>query len=164
MTTRESFAAEQVEITKGPNSSFAGRGSAGGAINVITKQATTDMDFTRLSAAGSDRYYRLTGDANHVFTDSFALRANALLADQDVPGRAPSSRSRNGLALSGLWNLTPDLSVTVDYYGLRGKDRQPDLGYFLVGTRPTAARPPACRCMRRPTTSCNPTLIPSPPE
>ena len=31
MTTRESFAVEQIEITKGPNSSFAGRGSAGGA-------------------------------------------------------------------------------------------------------------------------------------
>ena len=32
MTTRESFAAEQVEVTKGPNSTFAGRGSAGGAV------------------------------------------------------------------------------------------------------------------------------------
>ena len=38
MTTRESFAVEQVEITKGPNSSFAGRGTAGGAINSITKK------------------------------------------------------------------------------------------------------------------------------
>ena len=137
MTTRESFAVEQIEITKGPNSSFAGRGSAGGAINLITKQATTDMDFTRLSAgAGTDRYVRLTGDTNRVFTDTFALRANALLSSQDVPGRAPSARDRNGLALSGLWKLTPDLSVTLDYYGLRAKDKRPDLGYFLVGTPP----------------------------
>jgi catecholate siderophore receptor len=39
MTTRESFAIEQLELSKGPNSSFAGRGTAGGAINAITKQA-----------------------------------------------------------------------------------------------------------------------------
>ena len=32
MTIRESFATEQVEISKGPSSSFAGRGTAGGAI------------------------------------------------------------------------------------------------------------------------------------
>ena len=34
MTIRESFATEQVEISKGPSSSFAGRGTAGGAINI----------------------------------------------------------------------------------------------------------------------------------
>ena len=43
MTMRESFAVEQVEISKGPNSSFAGRGTVGGAINSITKQATTGV-------------------------------------------------------------------------------------------------------------------------
>ena len=36
MSIRESFAVEQVEISKGPNSSFAGRGTSGGAINSIT--------------------------------------------------------------------------------------------------------------------------------
>jgi len=137
MTTRESFAIEQIEVTKGPNSSFAGRGSAGGAINAITKQATTDYSFTRISAgAGTDKHLRLTGDANKVFSETFALRANGLLATEDVPGRSPSERKRNGLALSGLWNANEDLSVTLDYYGLRAKDRRPDLGHFLVGTPP----------------------------
>src|SRR5690606_14891323 len=49
MTIRESFATEQVEISRGPNSSFAGRGTSGGAINSVTKQATTDFDFTRIT-------------------------------------------------------------------------------------------------------------------
>ena len=49
ITLRESFAVEQVEVSKGPSSSFAGRGTAGGAVNSITKQATTDYDFTKLS-------------------------------------------------------------------------------------------------------------------
>ena len=137
MTTRESFAIEQIEITKGPSSSFAGRGSAGGAINAVTKQATLDYDFTRVSAGiGTDGHHRVTMDANKGFGESFALRANALHAGEDVPERSPSARSRKGLALSGLWEVNKDLSVTLDYYGLRAKDTRPDLGAYLVGTPP----------------------------
>lgn len=40
MTTRESFATEQIEITKGPSATFAGRGSSGGAVNSISKKAS----------------------------------------------------------------------------------------------------------------------------
>ncbi len=57
MTIRESFAIEQLEITKGPSSSFAGRGSAGGAINAITKRATTDYSF--IKGDGSCRHGQL---------------------------------------------------------------------------------------------------------
>ena len=137
MSTRESFAIEQIEISKGPNSSFAGRGTAGGAINAITKQPTLDLDFTRFSVGvGSDDHVRVTADANKGFGDNFALRVNALYGDEDVPGRAPSGRNRQGLALSGLWEVNPDLSVTLDYYGLRAKDNMPDLGSYLIGAVP----------------------------
>jgi catecholate siderophore receptor len=137
ITTRESFAVEQVEISKGPNSSFAGRGTAGGAVNVITKQATLDYDFTRASVAlGTDKHRRVTVDANKGFSDTFALRVNALYGSEDVPDRSPSERERKGLALSGLWEINSDLSVTLDYYGLRAKDKKPDIGSFLVGTAP----------------------------
>jgi catecholate siderophore receptor len=137
MTTRESFAIEQIEITKGPNSSFAGRGSAGGAVNAVTKQATLDYDFTRLSlGAGTHDHHRVTMDMNKAFGDKFALRANLLTAGEDVPGRSPSARRRDGLALSGLWEVNSDLSVTLDYYAMRGKDKRPDLGSYLVGTAP----------------------------
>jgi catecholate siderophore receptor len=137
MTTRESFAIEQIEISKGPNSSFAGRGTAGGAVNAITKQATLDKDFTRVSVGvGSSDHKRVTADINKGFGENFALRANVLYGDEGVPDRSPANRSRHGLALSGLWELTPDLAVTLDYYGLRTKDQAPDLGYYLVGTAP----------------------------
>jgi catecholate siderophore receptor len=137
MTTRESFAIEQLEISKGPNSSFAGRGTAGGAINAITKQATLDHDFERVSVGlGSDDHRRVTADLNKGFGDNYALRANVLYGDEDIPGRAPSNRGRKGIALSGLYEMDKDLSVTIDYYGLRTKDTRPDLGYFLTGTVP----------------------------
>jgi catecholate siderophore receptor len=137
MSTRESFAIEQLEISKGPNSSFAGRGTAGGAINAITKQATLDHDFTRFSAGvGSDSQRRFTTDVNKGFGDNVALRVNGLYGNEDVPDRAPSSRSRKGIALSGLVEVNKDLSITLDYYGLRTRDDYPDLGSYLVGTVP----------------------------
>ncbi len=137
MTTRESFAVEQLEISKGPNSSFAGRGTAGGAINAITKQATLDKDFTKLSvAAGSDDHKRVSADFNKGFGEHFALRANVLYGDEGVPDRSPSKRGRKGAALSGLWNANDDLSITLDYYGLRAKDRMPDLGHYLISAVP----------------------------
>lgn len=134
MNTRESFAVEQVEITKGPNSSFAGRGSSGGAVNAVTKQATLDYDFTRVNVGfGTDQYQRHTIDINKAVTDSFALRVNALWGDQDVPDRAPAGRERKGLALSGLLEVNKDLSVTFDYYGLRASNPYYDAGGWLTG-------------------------------
>lgn len=136
MSVRESFAVEQVEISKGPNSSFAGRGTAGGAINSITKQATLDYDFTKISvAAGTDRHVRTTLDLNHVLNDSVALRANLLYGNEDVPDRDPAARERKGLALSGLFRLSDDLDIVIDYYGLRAEDK-PDLGSYLAGALP----------------------------
>ncbi len=45
VSVRENFFTEQIEILRGPGSSFAGRGTTGGAINIVTKQATTQGSF-----------------------------------------------------------------------------------------------------------------------
>ncbi len=136
MTIRESFATEQVEISKGPNSSFAGRGTTGGAVNSVTKQATLDYDFAKLSTGfGTDRHTRLTLDTNQVLGDKVALRANALYGYEEVPDRGPTDRERKGLALSGLFLPSDGVDVVLDYYGMRAKDN-PDLGSYLVGTVP----------------------------
>ena len=136
MTIRESFATEQVEISKGPNSSFAGRGTSGGAVNSVTKQATMDYDFSKLSTGfGTDKHTRLTLDTNQVLSDKAAIRANALYGYEEVPDRGPADRERKGLALSGLLMPNEKLDVVLDYYGMRAHDT-PDLGSYLVGTVP----------------------------
>jgi len=136
MTIRESFATEQIEISKGPSSSFAGRGTSGGAVNSVTKQATTDYDYTRLSTGfGTDRHTRLTLDTNQVVNEDLAVRANLLYGYEEVPDRAPTDRDRKGLALSTFWTPTDKLDLTFDYYGLDAEDN-PDMGGFLVGTVP----------------------------
>ncbi|MEY4965439.1 MAG: hypothetical protein RL274_1022 [Pseudomonadota bacterium] len=133
MTIRESFAIEQLEISKGPSSSFGGRGTSGGAINAITKVATTDYDFTKFSAGfGTDLYRRFTVDTNYAIGEKFAVRANVLYSYTDVPGRAPANRERQGIALSGLYQVSDATQIVVDYYGLKAKDN-PDVGSYLSG-------------------------------
>lgn len=142
MTTRESFAVDQVEISKGPNSTFAGRGTAGGAVNLITKQATTDYDFIKASAGiGSDRFVRTTLDANIVASDTIAVRANALYGYTEIPDRGPTDRERLGLAVSGTYSPSQDFALTLDYYGLRAEDNA-DLGDYLSGDASTGDRKP----------------------
>jgi catecholate siderophore receptor len=136
MTIRESFAIEQVEISKGPSSSFAGRGTAGGAVNAITKQASTAADFANISTGfGSDHYTRISVDGNKAVNDELAVRANVLYAYEQVPDRDPADRSRQGVAVAGVYKPTEKLELGLDYYSLRAKDT-PDLGSFLYGVVP----------------------------
>jgi catecholate siderophore receptor len=136
MSTRESFSAEQIEITKGPSSTFAGRGSSGGAVNSITKKASTAYDFGRIDASiGSDEYHRVVLDYNKPLTENFAARINLLSAEEDAPNREGIERSRDGMLLSGLYDNTNDLRVFSDFYYLESHDT-PDLGsYFDSATR-----------------------------
>lgn len=134
MTIRESFAVEQVEISKGPSSSFAGRGTTGGAVNSATKRASTEYDFGKLSAGiGTDNYYRGTLDINKVIDYDTAVRANILLADEDVPDRSPAERERKGAAFSVTHMPTDKLEITADYYHFEGDDK-PDLGTYIDRT------------------------------
>lgn len=136
MTTRESFAVDQIEITKGPSSTFAGRGSTGGAINSVTKQPNSDKDFTEIGVGfGTDDYSRTTLDTNKVINDRASVRLNLLSASETVPDRDPADKSRRGLLLSGKLKATDQLDLSADYYHLEAKDT-PDLGtYFNTTTR-----------------------------
>ncbi|MBX3593315.1 TonB-dependent receptor [Sphingomonas sp.] len=142
MTTRESFAVDQVEISKGPNSTFAGRGTAGGAVNLITKHATTDYDFTTADIGiGTDRYIRATLDTNLVVSDQLAVRANLLYGYTNIPDRKPADRKREGLAVSATYAPVDTFDLTLDYYGLRAYDNA-DLGDYLSGDATTGDRKP----------------------
>ncbi|WP_317931988.1 TonB-dependent receptor [Halioxenophilus sp. WMMB6] len=131
MTTRESFASEQVEITKGPSATFAGRGSSGGAINSITKQASPDANFNRLDTSmGTDDYYRLVLDVNAPISDNSAVRFNLLQADETIPDREGIEKLRQGALVSGFYAATEALSFIGDVYYLNAEDT-PDLGSFF---------------------------------
>jgi catecholate siderophore receptor len=138
MTTRESFAVEQIEITKGPSGTFGGRGTSGGAVNSITKQASTDYNFNKVElGAGTDEYWRAALDSNLRLSDSAAIRANLLYSSQDVPDREPADRERWGAAVSALLTPSETVRILLDYYHLTAED-SPDLGGYLPPPTGTA--------------------------
>lgn len=140
MTIRESFVTEQVEISKGPSATFAGRGTVGGAVNSVSKQASTEHDFTRLKAGfGTDEFRRIELDANHVIDDTAAVRFNLLQAYEKVPDREPADRSRDGYAASLLLKPLERLELVADIYHLEAADK-PDLGTYI---RPNGGAPVA---------------------
>lgn len=139
MTTRETFAVDQIEVTKGPSSSFAGRGTTGGAVNSITKQASTDYMFTRIDGGiGTNDYYRVTLDSNLPVSDTLAVRANLLYGYEEVPNRNFSDRKRYGAAVSAAFQPSDVFRLVLDYYHLTAKD-MPDLGSYVP--RPTGTGP-----------------------
>lgn len=130
--SRETFAIEQLEITKGPSATFAGRGASGGAVNAITKQASTDYSFNAIDlTGGSDSHIRATLDSNLALSDRFAIRTNLLYTSEDVPDRDPAGRERYGAAVALYGKLSDTVSALVDYYHLTVRDRQ-DLGQAIA--------------------------------
>lgn len=65
---------ERVEILKGPASVLYGRGSGGGIINMISKQANFDSPTTLSLRSGSWDKYGGMVDINHVLHDKLAMR------------------------------------------------------------------------------------------
>ncbi len=59
---REVFNLEQVEVIKGPDSVYSGRGSGGGSINLGSKAPRLSDSVDVGAAAGTDGYYRATID------------------------------------------------------------------------------------------------------
>jgi catecholate siderophore receptor len=135
---RENFNVEQIEILKGPSSSVAGRGTAGGAVNLVTKQARPGSFYDFEATGGPiDDTLRLTADVNQELTDTLSVRFNAMIQNAKVAGRDFTSDNRWGLAGAVTWTPLENLTITGDYsytfmYGL------PDFG---VPYNPLARRP-----------------------
>ena len=95
---REIFNLEQVEVVKGPDSAYGGRGSGGGSINLSSKTPKADSFARGSIGVGTDAYVRATADLNHALSDSVAVRLNVLATQGDTPGRKAVSFERWGIA------------------------------------------------------------------
>jgi catecholate siderophore receptor len=136
---REIFNIEQVEIIKGPDSAYNGRGSGGGSINLTTKRPQLD-DFVRGSASvGTDAYQRGTIDANYKLGDTSAVRLNVMGASGDTPGRDVVDYERWGAAISAAIGLGTETRATFSYSHLDA-DSMPDYGVPLFTKTPGVAR------------------------
>src|SRR5260221_12423397 len=113
VSVRENFFTEQVEILRGPGSSFAGRGATGGAINIVTKQATTEKSFYNMDTTfGTDRTKRVVLDVNQVISPTLAVRAGGLFQDANVAGRDYVTDNPDGAFVATTWKPVDSVKVT----------------------------------------------------
>jgi len=143
VSVRENFFTEQVEILRGPGSSFAGRGVTGGAINIVTKQATTAGNFYNMDTTfGTDMTKRIVLDVNQVINPTLAFRAGGLFQDANVAGRDRIKDDRDGAFAAVKWTPLDAVKVWANYIhtNLHGL---PDFGvpYYRPSTATTAGGP-----------------------
>src|SRR3954452_8110773 len=142
VSVRENFFTEQVEILRGPGSSFAGRGTTGGAINIVTKQATTENSFYNMDTTfGTDHTKRVVLDVNQVISPTLAIRAGGLFQDAGVAGRDYIKDDRDGGFVAAKWTPLDTVKLYANYIhtNLHGL---PDFGvpYYRPGSPITQYR------------------------
>lgn len=130
--SRDPFNLEQVEVTKGPTSAITGRGSAGGAINLVSKGPALNRVIGGSLALGNADTRRGTLDINSSLRrlglgERTAFRFNGMAHSSGVAGRNVVSNSRWGLAPSLAFGLGTPTRLTFGYYKLK-QDNIPDYG------------------------------------
>src|SRR5579883_317980 len=116
VSIRETFDDEQIEILRGPASAFAGRGTTGGALNIVTKEAQ-NTDFYHLGVQGglgeSDK--RGVADINKAISPALDVRLNGMIQYADVAGRDFTTDNRWGAAAALAYHPIGNLNITANY-------------------------------------------------
>lgn len=130
--TRDPFNLEQVEVVKGPSSTFSGRGSTGGTINLVSKTPLYRTFYDFSLQLGSDKTKRLTGDINLPLEkiglgERTNFRLNFLAHDSKFAGRDIIENDRWGIAPTLTFGIGSKSSLTLSYFHL-DQDNTSDYG------------------------------------
>ncbi len=125
--SRETFDIDSIEVIKGSDGAFGGRGSPGGSINLVSK-LPGDKDFAEVTGVGGTAdYRRVTGDLNYHISDIVAVRLAAVYHDQGIAGRDAVRQKRWGIAPAVTIGLGTPTRLTLQYYHLESHEL-PDSG------------------------------------
>lgn len=78
---RDTFYLDSIEVLEGPSSMLFGRGSTGGVINQVSKQANLKPLNEVSGTIGTNDRYRTSFDFNHPLSDTAAFRINGFAQD-----------------------------------------------------------------------------------
>ncbi len=115
---RDTFNFDRIEVLRGSASMLFGRGSTGGAVNQVNKQAKL-LDETRVDLTlGSYQYRRVVADVNVKTGDDSALRINAMrtLANNNGAG---ASLDKYGFAADYRWGIGSRDEFEVNFFYLQ---------------------------------------------
>jgi iron complex outermembrane receptor protein len=107
---------ERVEVLRGPQGTLFGRNSTGGAIRVFSKQPGPEQDGYLRITGGNFDHRDISAMVNVPVTDTFYLRAQAALLEQDgFVTRGPQTLGDSDDAivrLQGAWHSSDALTTT----------------------------------------------------
>jgi len=134
--TRDSFNYEEVQVLKGPSGLMFGRGTTGGAINVVSKTPFLDDRTIGHIEGGNGAHVRATADTNYQLSDTAAVRLNLMFTDTGVVDRDLVHSARWGVASSVALGLGTDTTFIASYIHQHATGR-PDYG-IPVAVSPTS--------------------------
>lgn len=134
---RDTFNLDRVEVLRGSASLLFGRGSTGGAVNMVNKAPRLIDEHQVDITLGSHAYRRVVGDFNIQTGESAALRLSAMANTANNNGSG-SSIDKKGAAASYRWGIGERDEFTASLYHL---DNDNGMNYGLPWIRPTAASP-----------------------
>jgi catecholate siderophore receptor len=131
--TRDLFSSDRVEVYKGPSAFAFGRGSTGGAINIVSKLPVSAVPYLEGTITGTSAGgYRAEVDASGK-KDNVWGRISALYQDVPTPDRHNVYTKRWGVAPSLKIDLNEDTRVSLNYI-YQGEESIPDYGHpYLPG-------------------------------
>jgi catecholate siderophore receptor len=131
---RDTFFLDKVELLRGSGALMFGRGSSGGAVNQVTKQAVladqNQIDVT----VGSHSQLRAVGDFNRRTGETTAWRIGTMVDRADNDG-AGTMINKAGLAGSLRTGIGEDDEFAVTLYAL---DNENGMNYGMPWIKPTA--------------------------
>jgi len=134
---RDTFNLDRVELLRGSASMLFGRGSTGGAVNMVNKvprlMDENQIDYT----VGSHNHRRVVGDFNQQTGESSALRVSAMKTTADNNG-AGSSIDKQGIAGSYRWGIGERDEFTASLYRLENNN---GINYGMPWIKPTSTSP-----------------------
>ena len=136
---RDVFFQDRVELLRGSASLLFGRGSTGGAVNQVSKEARL-IDANEISASvGSDSMVRTVGDFNVRLGDSSAARVGVMFnaADNDGTGAKIDKQGIAGNYRTGIGERD-EFSFSAYYL-----NNENGMNYGMPWIRPTATSPTA---------------------
>lgn len=140
---RDPFDLDSVEVVKGPNSTYFGRGTTGGYVNQVSKTPRLDTFYNGDVSLGTDMTKRVTADVNHPLDwMNGAVRLNAMVHDADVAERDYIENKRWGVAPSLALGIGQPTRLNLNYFHLH-QNNVPDYGIPVVNNGPGANGHPA---------------------
>lgn len=124
--TRDLFSSDRVEVYKGPSAFAFGRGSTGGAINVVSKLPTGVPYVEGFVSGTTAGGYRTELDASGK-KDNVSARIAAMYQDMPTPDRDNVYTKRWGVAPSVKVDIDSQTRATVSYI-YQGEESVPDYG------------------------------------